>query len=224
MAVMARYPDKYFELAIVDPPYGIFGKHGSKNGHFGWSKKSATGGTWSKKYGDKATVWDVAPDVDYFQELERVSKERIIWGANHYGIISDNYVVWKKLTISETFSMGMCEFAHVSIKGNPKVFECTPQGTATDKRFHPCQKPIALYEWLLATYAKAGDRILDTHVGSASSLIACYILGHEAVGAELDKEYYEKSLERLNSYMAQPRLEDYMKDIQRYGYDPNLLQ
>ena len=104
--------------------------------------------------------------------------------------------------------MAMCEYAWISFNLNAKVFECAPQGTARDPRLHPTQKPVELYKWLLHNYAKKGDLILDTHVGSASSLIACYDMGFDAVGFELDKDYYEASKKRLEEFMAQGRLFD----------------
>ena len=180
MEGMKEFPDKYFELAIVDPPYG------RRN----WTQ----GGTWGRKYGNKINIWDVEPNTSYFDELRRISKEQIIWGANHFGIITDNFIIWEKLSISESFSMGMCEFASVSIKGNSKIFEYPPQQS---ERFHPTQKPIKLYEWLLTNYAKQGDKILDTHVGSGSSIIAFEKHGFEYVGYEIDKDYYDSSTKRI---------------------------
>lgn len=103
--------------------------------------------------------------------------------------------------------MAMCEYAWTSFNSNAKVFECAPQGRAGDVRFHPTQKPVELYKWILSRYAKQGDKILDTHVGSASSLIACYDMGFDAWGYEIDKEYYNKASERLNEVMAQIRME-----------------
>lgn len=103
--------------------------------------------------------------------------------------------------------MAMCEYAWTSFNSNAKVFECAPQGRAGDVRFHPTQKPVELYKWILSRYAKEGDKILDTHVGSASSLIACYDMGFDAWGYEIDKEYYNKASERLNEVMAQIRME-----------------
>lgn len=192
---MKTLKDNEFDLACCDPPFGIFGK--KKSCPMNWSKissKEGSGGTWASKYGKKAKSWDVAPDDFYFTELRRVSENQIIWGANHFGIATDNFIVWRKLTISESFTMGMCEFASVSNPGNPKVFSFQPQ----DKnRFHPTQKPVALYKWIFANYAKPGQRILDTHGGSFSSAIAAHYAGLEFVGCELDKEYYDAAVERF---------------------------
>lgn len=121
MTVMARYPDKYFDLAVVDPPYGIFGE-GVKSQNFDWSKKEGNGGTWASKYKDQAKKWDAAPALEYFVELKRVSVNQIIWGANYFGFAFQNFVIWRKQTISENFSMSMAEIASVSCKGNGKVF------------------------------------------------------------------------------------------------------
>ncbi len=191
MEGMAEYPDKFFDLAIVDPPYG------QKN----WTQ----GGTWGKKYGSKIREWDIKPPQNYFNELMRISREQIIWGANHFGIRTNNFVIWKKLTISEFFSMGMCEYGSVSLSGNPKIFEHCPQDS---ERIHPTQKPIALYRWLLENYAKPGDKLLDTHVGSASSLIAFEAGGFEYVGFEIDKDYYEAAKKRLENWRSLPLFDE----------------
>ncbi len=203
MEAMKEMKDNEYSLAIVDPPYGIFSTGGGKTATMAWSK-SGSGGTWASKYGKKAKTWDIAPTPEYFTELKRVSDNQIIWGANHFPYSSVNYVIWKKLTISESFSMGMCEFASVSLKGNPKVFEYPPQD---HNRFHPTQKPVALYQWLLKNYAKPGDKILDTHLGSGSSAIAADIMGYDFVGYEIDRDYYEAALDRFNRHKQQTVLE-----------------
>ena len=149
----------------------------------------------------------MAPGDDYFRELFRVSREQIIWGGNYFKLPpTRNFIVWRKLTISESFSMAMAEYAWCSITGNAKVFECAPQGTARETRFHPTQKPIKLYTWLLNQYAKPGYKILDTHVGSASSLIACHRAGLEYWGFEIDPVYYKAASERLEAEKAQVRM------------------
>ena len=222
---MKQFPDKYFDLAIVDPPYGGAGKdaeetfNGAIQGRFGGRFEkyidngkidaARTGGTWASKYGKSINNWDIAPSKEYFEELFRVSKNQIIWGGNYFELPPTRcFVVWKKLTISENFSMAMAEYAWTSFNDNAKVFEHVPQGK---DRFHPTQKPIALYEWLLNRYAKDGDIILDTHVGSASSLIACHNTNHKFVGFELDEHYYKLSKERLDKEMAQLRLFDFLE-------------
>ena len=194
MVGMARYPDKYFDLAIVDPPYGQF--NDDKRGH--------QGGGHAKRYG--YGKWDIAPNEDYFKELFRVSKNQIIWGGNYFSLPPTRcFVVWRKLTISEGFTMAMCEYAWSSFNQNSKWIEIAPQNP---NRFHPTQKPVALYKWLLKNYAKQGDKILDTHVGSASSLIACHDMGFDAVGFELDADYYKASKQRLEDFMRQPTLDE----------------
>ena len=161
----------------------------------------------------KIAAWDVAPGQDYFDELFRVSRFQIIWGGNYFNLPpSRNFIVWRKLTISENFSMAMAEYAWTNIVGNAKVFECAPQGTANETRFHPTQKPIKLYQWLLKTYAKPTDKILDTHVGSASSLIACHRAGLQYIGFEIDPIYYEKAKERLDRETAQVNIMDILGD------------
>ena len=194
MVGMARYPDKHFDLAIVDPPYGQF--NDDKRGH--------QGGGHAKRYG--YGKWDIAPNEDYFKELFRVSKNQIIWGGNYFTLPPTRcFVVWRKLTISEGFTMAMCEYAWSSFNQNSKWIEIAPQNP---NRFHPTQKPVALYKWLLKNYAKQGDKILDTHVGSASSLIACHDMGFDAVGFELDADYYKASKQRLEDFMRQPTLDE----------------
>jgi len=196
MEYMATLPDKAFELAIVDPPYG-----GGNKEHGGFNV-SRTGGTWNEKYykkGERHTKtceWDVAPTKEYFDELFRVSQNQIIWGGNYFQLPPTRcFVVWRKLTISEEFSMAMCEYAWTSFDKNAKWFECAPQDTA---RFHPTQKPVKLYEWLLRNYAKPGQRILDTHLGSGSSAIAAHYFGCDFVGCEIDTDYFNAAKERFD--------------------------
>ena len=207
MAGMARYPDKHFDLAIVDPPYGI-GESGKTNKT---RSKLAVAKDYESFHGDDLK----SPDVEYFQELMRVSKNQIIWGANHYisKIPYDRscWIVWDKENGDNDFAD--CELAWTSFKSAVRRFKSRwagmLQGNMKNKehRIHPTQKPVALYKWLLKNYAKPGDKILDTHVGSASSLIACYDLGFDAVGFELDPDYYQASLERLQKHQRQIRFD-----------------
>lgn len=193
MQGMREFPDKYFDLAIVDPPYG-------RNG----GNVERTGGTWSAKYEDvqRIKTWDFAPDESYFAELFRVSKNQIIWGGNYFTLPpTRGFVIWRKANIPEKFTLSMCEYGWTSFDRNAKVYECYSSRQAG--RFHPTQKPIELYLWLLNNYAQPGDIILDTHVGSASSLIACYETNHKYVGFEIDEEYYKKAAERLKNETAQ---------------------
>ena len=162
------------------------------------STATRTGGTWATKYGKKIIGWDVAPGEEYFKELFRVSKNQIIWGGNYFSLPPTRcFLVWRKLTISESFTMAMAEYAWTSFNGNAKVFECAPQGASKDQRFHPTQKPVALYTWVFKQFAKPGDRVLDTHLGSGSSRIAAYGLDLDFTGIEIDKGYFDKSVERF---------------------------
>lgn len=206
MAGMARYPDKHFDLAIVDPPY---------------RKASENQPTKDMRRNGKIELFGDKPDDSYFKELFRVSENQIIWGANNFCLPEyKGFVVWKKLTISDAFTMSMAELAYISegLGTTSKVFEYAPQGTTEHKRIHPTQKPVALYKWLLKHYAKQGDLILDTHVGSASSLIACHDMGFDAVGFELDADYYKASKQRLEDFMRQPRLDEIFSNIDRPNY------
>lgn len=171
-----------------------------------------TGGSWSKKYQIRTggifdkdiRHWDVAPSKDYFNELARVSKNQIIWGGNYFDLPPTRcFLIWKKLSISENFSMAMCEYAWTSFNDNAKIFACVPQ----DKnRFHPTQKPVALYTWIFNRYAKSGDKILDTHLGSGSSRIAAYDAGLDFVGFELYEPYFKKQEERFEAHTSQMTL------------------
>jgi len=166
-----------------------------------------TGGGYSKKYGKSIEHWDIAPPPEYFEELARVSQNQIIWGGNYFGLPPTRcFLVWRKLTISESFSMAMCEYAWTSFNDNAKFYEAAPQGTAKEPRFHPTQKPVKLYSWILSLFAKPGDKILDTHAGSASSLIACHRAGLEYLGFEIDNGYYEKAKARLDDEKVQMTL------------------
>lgn len=160
----------------------------------------------------KIISWDVAPGKEYFEELFRISRNQIIWGGNYFELPPTRcFLIWRKLTISESFSMAMAEYAWTSFNSNAKVFECAPQGKPNDPRFHPTQKPVELYKWILNNYAKPGDKILDTHVGSASSLIACKQLGFQYVGFEIDETYYKKAVERIERETAQMTMFEWMK-------------
>lgn len=262
MDALKDYPDGYFDLAIVDPPYGsgnagggmtdlhppddstgtgrrynrfgnpgsIFEKYKRRADEWSADGKAATtengpdeehrkwidrrGGAWAGKYGKKIIGWDTAPGEDYFRELFRISKNQIIWGGNYFCLPPTRcFLVWRKLTISESFSMAMCEYAWTSFNENAKIFECAPQGTASEQRFHPTQKPVKLYSWILSRYAKEGDRILDTHVGSASSLIACHRAGLEYTGFEVDPEYFRSASARLDIEKNQVTMFDVMNGV-----------
>ena len=203
MDLMSRYPDKYFQLAIVDPPYGI-GEDGKKN-------HSRDKLTKSKKFTPKS--WDKEPpSIEYFAELKRVSKNQIIWGANHFGNMppSSCWVVWDKQNGETDFAD--CELAWASFTTAVRKFEFRWQGmlqgdmSNKEIRIHPTQKPVALYKWLLHNYAKPGDKILDTHLGSGSIAIACHDYGYDLTACELDKEYFEAAMKRISNHAAQTRL------------------
>lgn len=212
MKGMKEFPDGYFDLAIVDPPYGI----GCMSMNYTRSGAIRTHGYSAAKRRDyrKQTEWDIKPNKDYFDELFRVSKNQIIWGGNYFTDVlppSKSFVVWDKRcndNIKNDFAD--CEYAWMSKGlGVARVFRYMwngmLQGDMKNKedRFHPTQKPIRLYTWLLSQYAKRGDKILDTHVGSASSLIACERMGCPYVGFEIDEEYYRKASERLEEERKQ---------------------
>lgn len=153
----------------------------------------------------KIVAWDVAPKEEYFQELFRISRNQIIWGGNYFSLPPTRcFLILRKTNIPENFSMAMCEYAWTSFNGNAKVFDFNMQGQPG--RFHPTQKPVELYEWILTRFAKEGDKILDTHLGSGSSRIAAYNLGFDFVGCEIDREYYEKQEERFAAHTAQMSL------------------
>lgn len=181
---------------------------GKKLGRFGGIfdkyKIERTGGAWASKYQKHIKHWDIPPDKSYFKELFRISKKQIIWGGNYFKLPpSRNFIIWRKLTISETFTMAMAEYAWTNIIGNSKVFSFAPQNK---ERFHPTQKPVDLYKFILKNYAKEGDLILDTHVGSASSLIAYEEMGFEYVGCELDADYFRMAKERIEKFREQLRM------------------
>ena len=158
----------------------------------------------------KIIAWDVAPKQEYFEELFRVSRNQIIWGGNYFYLPPTRcFVIWRKTNVPEQFSMAMAEYGWTSFNDNAKVFDFSAVGQPD--RFHPTQKPVQLYKWLLNNYAKDGDIILDTHVGSASSLIACRETGHKYVGFEIDPDYYAMAKERLDAAEAQVNIFDLMK-------------
>lgn len=153
----------------------------------------------------KIVSWDYAPGEDYFKELFRVSKHQIIWGGNYFGLPPNRcFLIWEKTNIPENFSMAMAEYAWCSMDDNAKVIKLSSAGIVD--RFHPTQKPVPLYDWIFAKYAKPGFKILDTHLGSGSSRIAAHNAGLDFVGAEIDPEYFRKGVERFDRETAQFRL------------------
>ncbi len=204
MAVMSRYPAGYFDLAIVDPPYGI-GEDGSKNKSRG---KCAT----AKDYVSFAGNDNEPPSPEYFAELFRVSKNQIVFGANHFisrlPVDSPCWIVWDKNNGENDFAD--CELAWTSFKTAVRRYSYTWNGMLQQDmknkeiRIHPTQKPVQLYKWLLSKYAEPGQRILDTHLGSASSAIAAHYFGAgEFVGTELHPHYFNEAVQRFNQQTRQ---------------------
>ena len=196
MDLMARYPDNYFELAIVDPPYGI-----NINVSMG-RRKNDKKSNYHKFAGNDSNI----PNKEYFEELKRVSANQIIWGGNYMTTHlepSPCWLLWDK-GFSPDVSFAQFEMAWTSFSTSAKKYNFN--AAANRGRIHPTQKPVKLYEWLLMNYAKEGDKILDTHLGSMSIAIACHNLGFELVGCELDSEYYENGIKRIKTHIGQQRL------------------
>lgn len=205
MEIMKSFSDKQFDLAIVDPPYGI-GEDGLKNHSRG---KLAKPKLYTPKNWDKT-----APNKEYFDELIRVSKNQIVFGANHFiskiPYDSSCWIIWDKNNGENDFAD--CELAWTSFKTAVRLFKYTWAGMMQENmknkeiRIHPTQKPVQLYKWILNKYAKAGDTILDSHLGSGSSAIAAHDGGFEFTGIELDEEYYNAAKERLILHQRQLNL------------------
>ena len=187
LEAMKLMQDNQFDLAIVDPPYGI-----------GISKNPVR-----QKHNKKE--WDNSiPTKEYFKELFRVSKEQIIWGGNYFDLPpTQGFFIWDKKQPHD-FSLAMCEYAWSSLQKPAKMWSLS---VLKEKgKIHPTQKPVELYEWLLINNAKQGNKILDTHLGSGSIAIACHNLGYDLEGYELDKEYYDNALKRIKEHQSQLRL------------------
>lgn len=197
LEAMKEFPDKFFDLAVCDPPYSI---NRFKNGET----------SRLRKYGSLKSVNDERPTKEYFDELFRVSKNQIVWGFNHLCDLlppTTEFIFWYKHQPAETYSDG--ELAWTSFTKTAKCFDYAYFGNigADTYRIHPTQKPVALYQWILSKYAKQGDKILDTHLGSGSSRIACYNGGYDFWGYEIDKEYFEKQEQRFENHTSQLRME-----------------
>lgn len=197
MQLMSRYPDKYFDLAIVDPPYGIL-------------NKTARGG--DKKFNKKEySKWDVKPNDEYFKELFRVSKNQIIWGGNYFGQLwtrspyNKGFVIWDKNQPETLNNFSMAEMAWTSFDKPSKIFHFSVR--KNKNKIHPTQKPVELYEWLLKMYAQPGDRILDTHLGSGTIAVACYLAGFSLTACELNDEYFDKSRTYILQYVPEKDIE-----------------
>ena len=213
MEAMRTFPDKFFDLAVVDPPYGIGADDfnngaGSKDHPRGSSatknRLNSGGGKLKNRVLNQANCsWDVKPTEDYFRELFRVSKSQIIWGGNYFSLPPTRCViVWDKVQPWENFSQ--VELAWTSFDYPAPLFRfCNAGGSAGTNKIHPTQKPVALYAWIFSKYAKPGYKILDTHLGSGSSRIAAYDAGLDFWGYEIDKEYFDKQEERFAIHTSQ---------------------
>jgi site-specific DNA-methyltransferase (adenine-specific) len=200
MGAMREMPDKAFELAIVDPPYGTQnftggGSHTKSNCKFG------------NLYRENGKQWNTVPGPEYFGELFRVSENQIIWGGNYFKLPPTRcFLIWDKIRYIKNFSR--VEYAWTSFDKQPDLFQFCGNGgfiTAPEDspKISPTQKPVALYKWLLKNYAKPGDKILDTHLGSGSIAIACDVMGFDLTGYEIDAEYYQAACERLERHQKQ---------------------
>jgi site-specific DNA-methyltransferase (adenine-specific) len=198
MLLMSRFPDNHFDLAIVDPPYG----YGSKETNILNFRQKET-----------HRSWNIAPENEYFNELFRVSKNQIIWGGNYFSYIwvfgGRCFIYWHKGNPVNNFADG--ELAWTSFDKNAKQFDFKYYGnlqgkTSADNKIHPTQKPKELYKWILDNYAQEGDKILDTHLGSGSIAIACHDYDFELTACELDKEYYDKAIQRIKNHTNQTKI------------------
>lgn len=198
MEYMATLPDKAFELAIVDPPYGI-GRFEKPSG--------TTRFKHSKEMQQDGLKWDKPPTEEYFTELFRVSKNQIIWGANNFTLPPTEYFcIWDKQQTVDNFATAEYAWVSMGLKKPAKIYKYSIHKHNQTNKIHPTQKPVALYKWLLHNYAKPGDRILDTHLGSGSSAIAAHEMGFDFVGCELDKDYYDAAVKRYNNAIMQQKL------------------
>ncbi len=200
MEGMARYPDKYFDLAIVDPPYGN-NLNGGRSTKHNWNKNI----DW-----DKCTKgWNLnKPNIKYFRELQRVSKNQIIWGGNYFANMLPNsecWLIWDKG--QRNFSLADGEMAWTSFHKAMRIKTIHRATSNQEERIHATQKPVVLYKWLLQNYAKQGDKIIDTHLGSGSSRIAAYEMGFDFTAFELDKEYFDAQEKRYKAHIAQLKME-----------------
>jgi site-specific DNA-methyltransferase (adenine-specific) len=195
---MRLMEDDSFDLAIVDPPYGIE------------RFKRPAGGTrfkCSKMMQQEGLVWDKKPSPEYFNELFRVSKNQIVWGSNNFTLPpSEYFCVWNKHQTVDNFASAELAYVSKGLKMPAKVFDFSIHKHNHTDKIHATQKPVALYTWLLEKYAKKGDRILDTHLGSGSIAIACHNLGYDLTGYELDKDYYQAACKRLENHQKQLRM------------------
>lgn len=217
MVMMARYPDKHFDLAIVDPPYFS----GPEKRKF-YGREFSNHGVRRIDYSPLDSSWQI-PDEAYFKELERVSKNQIVWGSNYYNYIfhGTGRIIWDKVNDHSSFSD--CEIAYCSLMNHVRIFrymwagmmQGRGDGTSklmqgnkdmNEKKIHPTQKPVALYKWILTKFAKEGNKILDTHLGSGSIAIACSDYSFDLTACELNSIYYDKSLQRIKEHTDQLKI------------------
>ena len=214
LEAMSKMEDNTYDLAIVDPPYGIDVANDSRVGKF-FQVNNRKKGTVVKARDYKKSDWDkTPPEIAYFKELKRVSKNQIIWGANHFCNLfiasSSSWIVWDKENGKS--NLADAELAYTSFNKAIRIYKFRwhgmIQGDMKNKedRIHPTQKPVKLYEWILMNYAKEGDKILDTHLGSGSSAIAAHNLGYDFTGYELDNEYFKDTKKRIDNHTAQLRI------------------
>ena len=201
LEAMKEMPDNAFDLAIVDPPYGI--------GRFG-NRVELSNRICSNA---KINTWDIKPTAEYFTELFRISKNQIIWGANNFVLPPTEYFcIWDKEQTVDNFATAEYAFVSMGLKSPAKLFRYSIHKTMADRKedggkIHPTQKPVALYKWLLEKYTKEGDKILDTHLGSGSIAIACYEYGFNLTGFELDSDYYNSAKSRIENHIqSHPKL------------------
>ena len=192
MRLMARYPDNHFDLAIVDPPYGI-------------KRFSEKRNTKQRILQTKEKLnWDNKPSDEYWNELFRVSKNQIVWGANNFVMPpSEYFLIWNKKQTVDNFATAEYAWVSMGLKKPAKMFDYGIHKHNHTTKIHPTQKPLPLYEFILMNYAKEGDKILDTHLGSGSIAIACHNLKYDLTACELDKEYYDAAIKRIEQHKQQ---------------------
>ena len=209
MIRLKEAPDNYWDLAVVDPPYGLTKGMDKRN----QIPKNSNVNSINDNLYSKVSQWNKAPDKSYFDELKRVSKNWIVWGGNYFPSLwvepSRGFIFWDKMQFSKLHADG--ELAQTSFDRNCKLFRYRSCGNhlgtgQMGKRIHPTQKPIPLYIWILNNYANHGDRILETHLGSGSIAIACHDMGFHLDGYELDEEYYNAAMKRLKNHQRQLKL------------------
>jgi len=215
MEFMKGIPDKYYELAIVDPPYGI-GRFEKPSGNTRFNS--------SKMMQESGLIWDKKPTELYWKELFRISENQIIWGANNFKLPESEYFcVWDKLQTVDNFASAELAYVSMGLKKPAKVFRYSIHKHNQQDKIHPTQKPVALYKWLLKNYAKPNDKIFDSHVGSGSIRIACHDMGFDFEGCELDKDYWEAQEERFKSHTMQGDLFA-PQEIQQIAVNGNLFK